>query len=554
MISVDDRPSLSTRAVTPDPAWDPRVLVVDDDATSQLAAAGLLRGLGLRVDVAADGRQALEMSGQWPYVAIFMDCLMPDVDGYTAARKLRNLEGRDLHTPVIATTSSSRSVSLASGMDHHLTKPLDIDVLRADCGRLGLLALPQVAPKGSPHDPKPLLDPAIFVALTDDRRASRVTSSLTLIRETTSRLPELWRTINIKDFPSLHRTALNLRDRATALGLQRVAEACDGLCLAAAGGEAASASENEMYLRQVLVDSATAIRDYVNGVPSTHGSAAPVTDFAKADVSVPPTPAPVRVAIADDDPLARFAIGAMLKRADWLELVGEAAGVEEIVELVAVEQPEVVVLDWIMPGGGGREATRRILERSPQMLIVALTSSDSLEALTEMTSAGASCLVAKGGSADQLTETIRRALKASARARAAENEQQSGRQEIAGGLGPDHTLAGESPLDPAGVQRLLSEFGSTGVLTELVALFAKDTPARLRDMRSGYDAGDATAVGANAHQLKGGCLTLAANAMAELCHRLELEAAAGSLDGALTLIGEIENTFVSTRAALAAIV
>ena len=54
--------------------WEPRVLVVDDDEISRLAAVGLLRRLGLTVDIAADGREALELSAQWSYVAIFMDC------------------------------------------------------------------------------------------------------------------------------------------------------------------------------------------------------------------------------------------------------------------------------------------------------------------------------------------------------------------------------------------------------------------------------------------------------------------------------------------------
>ena len=123
---------------------------------------------------------------------------------------------------------------------------------------------------------------------------------------------------------------------------------------------------------------------------------------------------PVRVAVADDDPVARLAIEAMIESAGSLELVGAAGGVEEIVNLAAVKHPQVVVLDWMMPGGGGPQAARRILDHRPNTGIVALTSSDSPEASLEMLRAGANCFLVKGSSADELAQTSRQALAASA--------------------------------------------------------------------------------------------------------------------------------------------
>jgi len=71
-----------------------------------------------------------------------------------------------------------------------------------------------------------------------------------------------------------------------------------------------------------------------------------------------------------------------------------------------------------------------------------------------------------------------------------------------------------------------------GILGELVELFGSQTPDRLINMRRAIEAGDAGAVSGDAHQLKGGCLTLAANHMAELCDELERSAGGGSLEGA----------------------
>ena len=68
------------------------MLVVEDNEINQFAAIRLLRSFGLTVDVAANGREAITMSGRTEYNAVFMDCQMPDVDGYTATRVIRRRE------------------------------------------------------------------------------------------------------------------------------------------------------------------------------------------------------------------------------------------------------------------------------------------------------------------------------------------------------------------------------------------------------------------------------------------------------------------------------
>ena len=85
------------------------------------------------------------------------------------------------------------------------------------------------------------------------------------------------------------------------------------------------------------------------------------------------------------------------------------SSVEEIVELVSIKRPDVVVLDWMMADGGGPEAARRILQSSPEIRVVGLTSSSTSEAWDDMIDAGACGLLVKGGSGDDLAEMIRQA-------------------------------------------------------------------------------------------------------------------------------------------------
>src|ERR1700748_1072760 len=111
--------------------WEPRVLVVDDDAVCQLAAHRLFKNLGIAADVVADGGDAVKASGEGPYVAVFMDFGAEAGAGSRPARQIRARDGLDHSPPVIAVTSLSRDVCLASGMDHHIAKPLRLERLPA---------------------------------------------------------------------------------------------------------------------------------------------------------------------------------------------------------------------------------------------------------------------------------------------------------------------------------------------------------------------------------------------------------------------------------------
>ena len=132
----------STRQPTPKPTplanrGESRghVLVVEDNATNQLVAVGILRFLGYRADVAANGYEALEAIERTVYDAVLMDCQMPEMDGYTATEIIRKKEGSSRHMPVIAMTAGATEVDrercLASGMDDYLAKPVKTEHIDA---------------------------------------------------------------------------------------------------------------------------------------------------------------------------------------------------------------------------------------------------------------------------------------------------------------------------------------------------------------------------------------------------------------------------------------
>jgi CheY-like chemotaxis protein len=112
-----------------------RILLVEDNAVNQKVARRMLQKLGVDPEVAADGREALErFQRDGPWDLIFMDCAMPEMDGFEATRRIRAGEPPERHTPILALTAnvfeSDRERCLAAGMDGLVAKPVSLQSLR----------------------------------------------------------------------------------------------------------------------------------------------------------------------------------------------------------------------------------------------------------------------------------------------------------------------------------------------------------------------------------------------------------------------------------------
>lgn len=111
---------------------------------------------------------------------------------------------------------------------------------------------------------------------------------------------------------------------------------------------------------------------------------------------------PVRVLIADDHPLFRDGLIALLTDGPGTELAGTATTGTEAVDLARQAQPDVVVMDLHMPGLNGIEATRRIVADSPHIAVLVLTMFDDDDSIFAALGAGARGYLLKGADRDQI--------------------------------------------------------------------------------------------------------------------------------------------------------
>jgi two-component system, sensor histidine kinase and response regulator len=246
---------------------NPVVLVVDDNVDNQQLLAYLLEWIGYRTEFAGNGVQAVAAFARAEYAAVFMDCEMPQMDGFQATRELRRLEPPGRRTPILAITAHpSRDVRarcLAAGMDDCLTKPVTAEDLRA---ALTAVVREQRRAVGTSNESGEV-DLVALAGLAEQIGTDALGAVLdSFRRETGTRLTRLHEAVAAGDPQEVARVAHAIKGGASSLGVKRVAELSDELQRLADAGSLRGATERAAALRDTFTRSVEACAELLDSI------------------------------------------------------------------------------------------------------------------------------------------------------------------------------------------------------------------------------------------------------------------------------------------------
>ena len=216
-----------------------KLLIVEDDATNQAVIQGMLKRYALDLDFAENGRLALTKLVANHYDLVFMDCQMPELDGFATCRAFRQQE-HGQHTPVIALTAyalkGDRERCLAAGMDDYLTKPIDRQ-------RLDMMLIRWITPRA------PSQQPSLNNSVTEEGKTSNDSidlEALGILREDLDeedfasivtayldklpgRVAEIQASLHTNDPKALAHIAHPLKSSSRQMGAMKLGNICEQL-------------------------------------------------------------------------------------------------------------------------------------------------------------------------------------------------------------------------------------------------------------------------------------------------------------------------------------
>jgi PAS domain S-box-containing protein len=260
-----------TAPAAPSRALD--VLIAEDNKVNQQVARLIVSHAGHRVDLADDGRRAVDAARAKDYDVILMDLQMPELDGIAAAKEIRQLPGRAGQVPIIALTSHAmagmREEVIAAGMDDYVSKPFDANTLLAKLHHLaafrdaGERRKPQAAPerhesKGDPRFDRDKLDQLSAVSAA----AAFLPLLSSLIEAIEQRVALTQGYITGEEFGKAAREAHDLVGIAGNVGGMRLSALSRQLQHACQAGEAAKSRAIAEELRAEAEALLPLVRDY----------------------------------------------------------------------------------------------------------------------------------------------------------------------------------------------------------------------------------------------------------------------------------------------------
>jgi diguanylate cyclase (GGDEF)-like protein len=418
------------------------ILIADDDPGTRLTVSAAVERLGHRCTVTEDGEAAWRAYQAETPDAVITDWQMPGMDGTALVQAIRG-QGDGQYSYVMVLTGEadeeSARATMQAGADDLLLKPLEPAQLERK-----LIAAERVT---AMH--RRMHEDARHDAATGLANRLRLAEDLEALCGRVARYGHVYcvAVFDVDNFKGVNDSAGHLFGdqtlRSIAQTLQR--EVRSGDAVYRYGGEEFLVLLPEQSLETATL-AAERLRAAVESLGIPHPAGGVVTVSAGVAGLHDPTCGPdqifeladqalyrakeggrnrvevhqageaqaaggIRLLVADDDPMIRLTLSALIERESGFELVGTAEDADQAIELAARRRPDVVLLDFNMPGGGGVRAAMQIRDASPNVKLVAVSADDSAAAQYEMSRAGAVGYVVKGSPDEEIVRVIRSAVR-----------------------------------------------------------------------------------------------------------------------------------------------
>jgi diguanylate cyclase (GGDEF)-like protein len=411
------------------------ILIADDDPGTRLIVAAAVERLGHECTVADDGAEAWRRFAETAPDVVITDWEMPGMDGTELTRRIRSQDAVPYPYVIILTARADQDHALhamEAGADDLVFKPLAREALeRMLVGAARVTALHRRMHRDARQD-----------ALTGLGNRHRLAEDLAAMQARAQRYGHRWcvALADIDHFKGYNDGTGHLAgdELLRRIGAALSATVRGGDTVYRYGGEeflvllpeqtletAALAAER---LRRVVEDLAVPHPDG-GAVTVSVGVAGPAEGAESADELVAQADAalyaakargrnrielagtresgaPIRIMVADDDEVIKLLVATIAEHEPSLELVGTAADAAEAVEVAVMRRPQVVLLDFDLPRGGGTQAATGILRELPETRIVGLSANESQLAMLDMARAGAVGYIVKGAAPAEIVDTI----------------------------------------------------------------------------------------------------------------------------------------------------
>ncbi len=392
-----------------------KILIVDDEAGTRLMVATAVERLGHRALQAGDGDEGWAAFELHRPDVVITDWAMPGLDGTQLIARIRSAEGDYAYIMLLSgrVDEGASREAMRAGADDVLSKPPDPAELER-----GLIAAERIT---TMH--RRMRDDARRDPLTGAGSRLRLDEDLAALCARVARYGHAYCLALIGIEPAGNDAVLRAGEALAAQirsgdVLYRAGRAQFVVLLPEQGLETANLAAAR--LREAAQSAAPPGTTVTVGMVTTEAEPDPAALMTLAEAALaragqsggiaghdPAGGAGLRLLVADDDPVSRLMIGAIVKREPGFELVGEAEDAGQAVELALRRRPDVVLLDVDMPGGGGARAAVEIREGLPEVRIVAISADDSQGSQYDMMRAGAVGFVTKGASDDEILRVIR---------------------------------------------------------------------------------------------------------------------------------------------------